>query len=253
MPADLHVIRLPVIRSHKKYFPAVLFKGQLYFILSQVLHGLGIQSRRSKEWFEWLYWQWQKWREGRLAHEHYAYFFTEYFGLSAADYAGKKVLDIGCGPRGSLEWAVMATERIGLDPLADKYLEMGASQHSMTYIQGTAEQIPFPDGYFDLTASFNSLDHTDELSASIAEIKRVTAPGGYFLLISDIHLTPTLCEPSAFGWDIVSRFEPEMTLIRQRAYEGNALWRSIRAGVPFDHQNPAERYGVLTALFRRRA
>ena len=30
--------------------------------------------------------------------------------------------DIGCGPRGSLEWATMAAERVGLDPPVNKYL-----------------------------------------------------------------------------------------------------------------------------------
>ena len=47
----------------------------------------------------------------KLEHErsHYEHFFTAFFGLTRADYAGKRLLDIGCGPCGSLEWAAEAT------------------------------------------------------------------------------------------------------------------------------------------------
>ena len=31
--------------------------------------------------------------------------YTVVFGLTRDDFAGKAVLDVGCGPRGSLEWA----------------------------------------------------------------------------------------------------------------------------------------------------
>ena len=57
-----------------------------------------------KLWTELLYWRLRKLDEGDLTNEHYEEFFTVYFGLSVADYKGKRVLDIGCGPRGSLEW-----------------------------------------------------------------------------------------------------------------------------------------------------
>ena len=48
---------------------------------------------------------------------HYEYFYTEHFHLAKEDFTGKRILDIGCGPRGSLEWADNALVRIGIDPL----------------------------------------------------------------------------------------------------------------------------------------
>ena len=45
----------------------------------------------------------------------YRWAFTEHFGLDPGFYRGKRLLDVGCGPRGSLEWADMAAERVGLD------------------------------------------------------------------------------------------------------------------------------------------
>jgi hypothetical protein len=41
--------------------------------------------------------------EGELGNSSYERLFTESFGLTREDYAGKRVLDVGCGPRGSLE------------------------------------------------------------------------------------------------------------------------------------------------------
>ena len=121
----------------------------------------------------------------------------------------------------------------------------------MRYVQGGAEQIPFPDDYFDIISSFNSLDHVDDLTKSISEIKRVLKPGGKFLLISDIHSYPTICEPSAFQWDVVHRFSPEFRVIKELHFEGNLMYKSIREGVPFNHDNQEDRYGILTVSFEK--
>ena len=136
---------------------------------------------------EFNFWLNKKIIEGSLGHSFYEYFYTDYFGLSKEFYLNKKILDIGCGPRGSLEWANMAKERIGLDPLADKYKILGIEKHKMKYVCAGCEKIPFPDNYFDIVCSFNSLDHVDNLDESIKEIKRVIKPKGLFLLITDVN------------------------------------------------------------------
>ena len=209
-------------------------------------------KKRQKEFYEWLFWKYQKLKEKDLANQHYEPFFTTFFGLTKADYAGKKVMDIGCGPRGSLEWANNAALRIGLDTLANKYIKMEGKKHKMKYVQGGAEQIPFEDNLFDVISSFNSLDHVDDLTLSIKEIKRVLKPGGRFLLISDIHSYPTICEPSAFDWSIVEQFRPEFEVLDERHFEGNLMYKSIREGVPFDHANTEDRYGILTVFFQKK-
>ncbi len=204
-----------------------------------------------KERLELLYWKLRKYAEGELSNDHYVQFYTSYFGLTKEDYVGKQILDIGCGPRGSLEWVADQAISYGLDPLADKYLKMGAQKHTMNYVKGVSESIPFEDNVMDIVCSFNSLDHVDNVSKSIQEIIRVTKSGGYFLLIVDIHEQATLTEPSTFSWNIVQQFEPYMQLLRCNHYEGHQLWQSIREAVPFDHENPSPRYGVLTAMFQK--
>lgn len=225
------------------------FQWYLPFI-TRIFHFL-FGKERPKAYYEWMYWKHVKRKEKTFNNDHYQHFYTTHFGLTVSDYAGKAILDIGCGPRGSLEWAKMAAQRIGIDPLVEKYKRIIPPNSQMEYVQGNAENMPFSDGQFDFVSSFNSLDHVSDLSQVISEIKRVTKKGGYFLLITDIHAQPTVCEPSAFDWDIVKAFQPDFEVITENHYEGKVMYKSIRAGVEFDHSNTEERYGVLTVKMRR--
>lgn len=201
------------------------------------------------------YWSAQKESEGDLRNTWFEGFYTSHFGLTRGDYTDKRVLDIGCGPRGSLEWATTAAERVGVDPLADDYLALGAADHAMTYVAAPAERIPFADGYFDIVCSFNSLDHVDSLDGTIAEMKRLVRVGGLLLVLTDVHEEPTPQEPVCFDWDVVDLFEPQFALQSMRAYEkkGGGLYASIEEGVPFDHSDARRRYGILSARFVRTA
>ena len=133
----------------------------------------------------------------------------------------------------------------------DKYRKLGINQHKMKYIKMRAEDIKFPDGYFDIVSSFNSFDHFDDLEKVIKEIKRTITSGGYFLLLTDIHENPRVCEPQTFSWEIVREFEPELKLLHVQHYEKpvDGIYESIKAGIPYDHTNKEKRDGVLSAKF----
>jgi len=164
---------------------------------------------------------------------------------------GKRILDVGCGPRGSLEWADMADQRIGIDPLANAYLKIGAIEHSMKYVASGSENMPFSKNYFDVVCSFNSLDHVDDLNKTIYEIIRVLKSGGFFLLITDVHRKPTQCEPICFSFDIVDMFVPGLKLLVANHYEKKAggMYESIIENISFDHTDCNERYGIVSAKF----
>jgi SAM-dependent methyltransferase len=202
------------------------------------------------------------WRERKAAHgeleqsnAHYGWAFTDYFGLPREFYDGKRLLDVGCGPRGSLEWADHAAERVGLDPLANEYKRLHSREHAMTYVEAGMESIPFPDAHFDVVSSFNSLDHVDDLDAAVGEITRITKPGGLLLLLTDVNHAPTPTEPQSYSWDVLDRFTRWWQLIERRDYErpGDNMLDNLLGGTPFDHSDPRSRPGLLSARLGRRA
>jgi SAM-dependent methyltransferase len=211
----------------------------------------GRQGAKAHE--ELAFWRSRSSAEGRLRGDHFQFFFTTHFGLDESFFEGKRLLDIGCGPRGSLEWASAAAERVGLDPLAGAYREFGIEEQQMTYVEARSEEIPFGDGYFDVVSSFNSLDHVDDLHATIAQIKRVLRPGGTFLLMTDVNHDPTPTEPIEFSWDVTELFAPELSPVDMRRYEKSpdGVYQSITADIRYDDADPTRRYGVLSCRFER--
>ena len=206
-----------------------------------------------KEKYEMAYWAEQKAKQQTLANDHYEPYYTRLFGLDRGFYVGKKLLDIGCGPRGSLEWADMTAERVGLDPLVDRYRDLGIDQHAMTYVNAGAEAMPFDDAHFDVVASMNSIDHVEDLDRTIAEIKRVLQPGGTFLLCTDIHDEPTICEPQTFSWEVVERFAPEMEVVQEEHLQvvEERMDATLAARIPYDEaaKHDQTKHGFLVARF----
>jgi ubiquinone/menaquinone biosynthesis C-methylase UbiE len=160
------------------------------------------------------------------------------------------MLDIGCGPVGSLEWADRARVRVGLDPLVDSYRALGIADHAMRYVAAQAECMPFADGSFDIVSSFNSLDHVDDLDETIAEITRLLAPGGRFLLLVEVNHPPTLTEPITLGWDVVDRFGGafEQVLVRHLDTAQLRLYDAALGRVLLADPRSTEPAGLLALL-----
>ena len=211
------------------------------------------RADRKKREGELAYWREQQAAEGRLGNAHFRLLFNDLFGLDAGFYRGKSVLDIGCGPRGSLEWADEASRRVGLDPLAAEYQALGTDEHAMEYVAGRSEEIPFDDGTFDVVTSLNSLDHVDDLPQTVAEIKRVTRSGGHFVVAVEVGHRPTWTEPQALTWDVCALFEPEFEVVTREEYERDNGWMFDAAlrRERFDHADRSPRPGVLTAVMQK--
>jgi SAM-dependent methyltransferase len=160
----------------------------------------------SKDDAEMSYWAQRAALEGVLGNAHYERVFTAHFGLTRHFFAAKRVLDVGCGPRGSLEWASGAAQRVGLDPLVERYRALGIDHHAMAYVAAPAEQMPFADASFDVVASLNSLDHVDDVDRAVGEITRVAAPGATWLLTVEIGHPPTPFEPHSLSWQVADGF-----------------------------------------------
>jgi len=205
-----------------------------------------------KAFFELMYWKTVKLKSKGFNNDYYKFFYTDFYKLSESFYKDKKLLDIGCGPRGSLEWAEMAALRIGADPLVHKYLKLGADKHRMQYVKAFAESLPFEDAFFDVVSAFNALDHVRCLDSSCNEIKRVLKIGGHLLVIVNIHRFPTLTEPHVISWDFIESYFKEFEVIeikRLKEIEKNKIYRNLRHHVCIE--NKSEKTGVLTAILKK--
>jgi ubiquinone/menaquinone biosynthesis C-methylase UbiE len=182
-------------------------------------------------------------------------FYTTFFGLERGFYRGKRILDVGCGPRGSLEWASMAAERIGIDPLANDYLRMGAAAHAMKYVSAPSESMPFEDARFDVACSFNSLDHVADAVQTAREITRVLKSGGLLLLIVEVNHDPTPTEPVTLGWNAGEElFGDAFEILETRKFEigDHDIYGQLKRDARFSDTDMTRRPGILTAKLRKR-
>ena len=109
---------------------------------------------------------------------------------------GSRVLDVGCG---SGEFLVALENGgavpAGIDP-APAMVELSRGRVPRADIRrGTVDALPWPDGSFDVVTAVNALQFTDDPAAALAEMARVTLPGGFVAVANwadaarnDIHL-----------------------------------------------------------------
>jgi len=100
--------------------------------------------------------------------------FVERFGR------GRDVLEVGCGTGLLLRrMAAFARSARGVD-LSPGMLEK-ARARGLDVAEASATQLPFPDASFDVVCSFKVLAHVRDIDGALAEMTRVTRPGGYVL------------------------------------------------------------------------
>jgi SAM-dependent methyltransferase len=93
---------------------------------------------------------------------------------------GSRVLDVGCGSGEFLR--MLAKARVaaaGIDP-APGMIELARAAVPEGDIRvGGAESLPWPDASFTMVAAINALQFTGNPDAAVAEMTRVTLPGGF--------------------------------------------------------------------------
>jgi ubiquinone/menaquinone biosynthesis C-methylase UbiE len=114
-----------------------------------------------------------------------------------------RVVDIGCGPGGA---ARVADQRgatvVGVDP-APMMLRLASAvtrgQSNITWSQGTAEALPLADGWATLAWSLRTVHHWKDVTAGLAEVRRVLAPAGRFLVM-ERRVQPRATGLASHGW-----------------------------------------------------
>jgi SAM-dependent methyltransferase len=146
---------------------------------------------------------------------------------------GQRWLDVGCGT-GALTAAIVeqtgAVSVAGVEPsegfLATATQRLGARAHLR---RGTAAQIPLPDAATDVTVAGLVLNFTPDPAAALAEMVRVTAPGGTI---------------AAYVWD----YAEGMQLIR-RFWDAARVLDDRAAALDEAQRFPLCRAAALAALF----
>lgn len=117
----------------------------------------------------------------------------------------RRVLDVGCGyghwARVWLPHLAPGAQLTGIDPEARSVAEAARRTQAFAAQRGldvaldwrtaSVESLPFPDGAFDLVTAQTVLIHVHDVSAAIAEMHRVLAPGGLFLVAEPNNIAGT--------------------------------------------------------------
>ncbi|GGQ64984.1 class I SAM-dependent methyltransferase [Couchioplanes azureus] len=89
-----------------------------------------------------------------------------------------RVLDVGCGSGDFLAYcARLGMVTAGIDPAPGM---VGLARRKSADVRlGGAEELPWGDATFDLVTSFNALQFAEDTDDALAEMIRVTGPGGH--------------------------------------------------------------------------
>lgn len=120
---------------------------------------------------------------GDMRYEHW-----HRYGWAAEVLSGLDVLDIACGEGyGSNILAQCAKTVTGVDisseavaHACDAYGSVG----NLSFLTGSAAEIPLPDATFDAVVSFETLEHLTQHDEMLSEIHRVLKPSGFLILSS---------------------------------------------------------------------
>jgi SAM-dependent methyltransferase len=100
----------------------------------------------------------------------------------------KKALEIGCGvgtdgleiTRRGADYTAIDVSSVSLE-LAEKNFQLNGERG--TFLNASAEEIPFPDDNFDVIYSWGVLHHTPDMGKALREVRRVLTPGGNFCIM----------------------------------------------------------------------
>ena len=106
--------------------------------------------------------------------------------ISELDIARLEILEVGSGRSGGAKYIdeyLKPKQIVGLD-IAHNAVRLSNKNHSSTslqFIQGNAENLPFPNATFDVVINVESCHAYGSVPAFLKEVKRVLKPRGYFL------------------------------------------------------------------------
>lgn len=99
------------------------------------------------------------------------------------------VLDLGCGTGISTQQMVKRGSKIFGCDVDDQMIANAKKDKSITYVRGSAENLPFPKDTFDIITMFTSF-HWFTIKKALKEIHRVLKPKGIVCIVQPSHKSP---------------------------------------------------------------
>lgn len=149
--------------------------------------------------------------------------FIDFAGINDGD----RILDLGCGT-GSLAFALAARGEpkaiIGID-ISQAYVAHAREQardRRLSFHVGNAASLDWPDGSVDRCYSLLALNFVQPPAAALAEMRRVTRPGGT-VAAAVWDFAGGLTYQRLF-WDTAAARDPQAATARDRHYAAALVW-----------------------------
>jgi SAM-dependent methyltransferase len=102
------------------------------------------------------------------------------------DLGGKRVLEVSCGHGGGASYLVRTLHPasytgLDLNPEGIAFCRRRHDLAGLEFVQGDAENLPFPDQSFDGVINIEASLHYPHFPRFLTEVARVLRPGGHFL------------------------------------------------------------------------
>lgn len=113
------------------------------------------------------------------------YFNTPAFFAMLPDINGLTGLDIGCGEGYNTRLLAQQGAKITAVDISELFIDYAQQTEAesplgITYLVGSAVELPFADQSFDFATGFMSLMDVPELEKALSEAYRILKPGGFF-------------------------------------------------------------------------
>ena len=201
-------------------------------LFPKIVHPFNLQNDGSKTYAMWQY------EKGHDTIRLYLERFT-------ADemFAGKEVLDMGCGAAGkSLYYVSLGAAHVTGVDIVEHYkaeaeamaAELGYADR-FTFVLGSAYEMPFADRCFDTVIMNDFMEHVDNPEAALREAMRLVRPGGRIYINFPPYYHPTgahLSDAINIPW--VQLFYSDDALI--------CAYKELIRGVPDEQERLALRF-----------
>jgi ubiquinone/menaquinone biosynthesis C-methylase UbiE len=144
---------------------------------------------------------------------------------------GIKVLEVGSGLgilAAEVAAAAAGVQVVGLERSAEQ-IAAATSHPGVSYVQGDAVSLPFPDASFDLVYARYLLEHVADPGRVVSEMRRVARPGGRVAVMeNDISLLRV--DPPCMGFNAIwTAFTQYQWQLGGDALIGRRLFRLLKS------------------------